>query len=151
MSPRAGRLRLVSARRGSILRGVSDHEIVRRAVAAFNGRDIEGFTALTAPDFEWLPSMSPIDGASFLGPEGIRRYFDALGEVWERFHIVPGELRPHADGLLVLGRLDALGRGSGARVDSALGMAFDLREGKVTRIRGYLDRAQALEAVGLEG
>jgi ketosteroid isomerase-like protein len=129
---------------------MADEDLVSRAVAAFNARDVEGFVALTAPDFEWLPSMSPIEGAAFVGPEGIRSYFDGLGEAWEHFRIVPGEMRSHATGLLVLGRLDAQGRGSGARVDSPLGMAFDLHEGKVARIRGYLDRGEALRAVGLD-
>ncbi len=52
---------------------------------------------------------------------------------------------------LVLGRLEGRGRGSGATVDSALGMAFDLRDGAITRIRGYLNHDEALAAVGLAG
>src|SRR5690242_15379191 len=119
---------------------MSDEDLVRRAIAAFNARDIEGFTALTAPDFEWLPSMSPIEGAEFVGPEGIRSYFDGLAGVWEHFHVFPGEIRSHAGGLLVLGHLEGRGLGSGAQVDAPLGMAFDLRDGTITRIRGYLDR-----------
>jgi ketosteroid isomerase-like protein len=129
---------------------MSQEEIVRQAVAAFNARDVDGFAALTAPDFEWLPSMSPIDGQEFRGPDGIRRYFDGLGHVWEHFHVFPDELRPHAEGLLVLGRLEGRGRSSGLVVDSPLGMAFDLRGEVITRIRGYLDRDAALRAVGLE-
>src|SRR3954452_5064107 len=129
---------------------MSDQEIVRRAVAAFNARDVEGFTALTAPDFEWLPSMSPIEGADFRGPEGIRRYFEGVAGVWEHFDVHPGELRGYEGGLLVLGRLDGRGRGSGVEVDSPLGMAFDLGGGAITRIRGYLSHREALTAVGLE-
>jgi ketosteroid isomerase-like protein len=128
---------------------MSREEIVGQAVAAFNARDVERFTALTAPHFEWLPSMSPIEGQEFRGPDGIRRYFDGLGSVWEHFHVLPVELRPHAGGLLVLGRLEGRGRSSGLVVDSPLGMAFDLRGDLITRIRGYLDWGEALRAVGL--
>jgi ketosteroid isomerase-like protein len=128
---------------------MSQEDIVRRALSAFNAREVERFIGLTTPDFEWLPSMSPIEGKEFRGPEGIRSYFDGLGKVWERFQVQPSEVRPHAQGLLVLGRLEGRGRGSGVQVDSPLGMAFDLRGEALSRIRGYLDRATALEAVGL--
>jgi ketosteroid isomerase-like protein len=122
------------------------------AIDAFNARDVERLASLTTRDFQWLPSMSPIAGEDFVGREGIKRYFEGLGDAWEHFRILPGgELRVHAAGLLLLGRLDGLGRGSGARVDSPLGMAFDLRDGQITRIRGFLDHAEALRAVGLEG
>jgi|tagenome__1003787_1003787.scaffolds.fasta_scaffold19072574_1 ketosteroid isomerase-like protein len=127
-----------------------DEEVVRQAVEAFNARDVEGFTALTAPGFHWLPSMSPIEGADFIGSDGIRRYFDGLRDVWERFHVYPDELRAHAVGLIVIGRLEGRGRVSGVQVDSPLGMAFDLRDGEITRVRGYLSHREALRAVGLE-
>ena len=51
--------------------------------------------------------------------------------------------------MLLLGRLEGRGRGSGAAVDSPLGMAFDLRDGGISRIRGYLNHDEALRAVGL--
>jgi ketosteroid isomerase-like protein len=122
---------------------------VERAIAAFNARDVAAFAALTTPDFEWSPSMNPIEGERFLGAEGIRKYFDALGVAWEYFQIIPGELRDHAAGIIVLGHLEGRGSGSGATVESPLGMAFDLRDAKITRIRGFLDYGEALQAVGL--
>jgi GrpB-like predicted nucleotidyltransferase (UPF0157 family)/ketosteroid isomerase-like protein len=125
-------------------------EVVRRAVAAFNDRDVASFAALTTPDFEWSPSMSPIEHETFLGPDGIRKYFDALSAAWEHFHVQPGAMRRHAAGVLLLGQLEGRGRGSGALVDAPLGMAFDLRDGMISGIRGYLDHAVALKAVGLE-
>jgi ketosteroid isomerase-like protein len=128
---------------------MSEEGLVRQAVAAFNARDVEGFIALTTRDFAWRPSMSPVEGAEFHGPDGIRSYFDGLANVWERFEVVPVEIRRHDAGLLVLGRLEGRGRGSGVQVDSPLGMAFDLYEGKICRVRGYLEHRAALEAVGL--
>ena len=123
--------------------------IAERAVEAFNARDVESFAALTASDFEWFPSMMAVEGASFRGPDGVALYFERLGGAWDYFNVTP-ERYLEGDGLvLVLGRLEGRGRGSGATVDSALGMAFDLREGLITRIRGYLDRDEALAEVGL--
>src|SRR5438445_135539 len=104
-------------------------DVAKCAVAAFNARDVQAFVALTTPDFEWSPSMSPIESETFVGPEGIRKYFDALEDAWEHFHVIPAEFLDEADAVLVLGRLEGRGRGSGAPVDASLGMAFDLRGG----------------------
>lgn len=49
----------------------------------------------------------------------------------------------------MLGRLEGRGKGSGAPADAPLGMVFDFRGGAISRIRGFLDHAEALEAVGL--
>jgi ketosteroid isomerase-like protein len=125
--------------------------VARRAIAAFNARDIDGFAALTTPDFEWFPSMGPIESETFIGRAGVRKYFDGLGSAWDHFNVLPDEFRPYDSGVLVLGRLEGRGRGSGVTVDASLGMAFDLRDGMISRIRGYLDHDQALEAVGIEG
>jgi ketosteroid isomerase-like protein len=125
-------------------------EVATRAIAAFNAREVEVFAALTAPDFEWLPSMSPVEGESFNGPEGVSRYFEYLEGAWQRFRIHPDEFRVHRAGVLVLGRLEGCGRSSGAIVEALLGMAFEIRDGLITRIRGYLDHSEALRATGLE-
>ena len=52
--------------------------------------------------------------------------------------------------MLVLVRLEGRGRTSGVTVDASLGMAFDLRDGLISRIRGFLDHHAALKAAGLE-
>jgi ketosteroid isomerase-like protein len=124
-------------------------EIAKRAIEAFNAREIETFMSLVTPDFEWSPSMSAIENRLFVGPAGVREYFAAFGDAWERFQIVPGEFREAIDLVLMLGRLEGHGRMSGVQVDSPLGMAFDLRSGMIVRIRGFLDHAEALAATGL--
>ena len=124
-------------------------EIVQVAIAAFNAADVEAFTALSAADFEWFPSMIAIEGESFAGADGIQRYFDRLATAWEHFHILPERFLEQADCVLVLARLEGRGRSSGATVDARLGTAFDIRDGLISRIRGYLDHDKALDAVGL--
>src|SRR6478752_2362496 len=125
-------------------------EVAKRTLVAFNDRDIEALTALTTEDFEWFPSMNAIEGESFFGRDGIRAYFDRLDGAWERFHIVAVEWRDQADMVLLLGRVEGRGKTSGATVDSPLGIAFNLREGMISRSRAYLDHDDALKAVGSE-
>jgi ketosteroid isomerase-like protein len=123
--------------------------IAQRAIAAFNGGDVDAFAALTTHDFEWYPSMGAIEGQAFLGREGIAKYFGNLNQAWETFQIVPGGFRDLTDTVIMLGRLEGRGRESGVPVDAALGMVFDFRSGAISRIRGYLDHDDALKAAGL--
>jgi ketosteroid isomerase-like protein len=124
-------------------------EVATQAIEAFNGSDVDAFAVLTTPDFEWSPSMVAIEGTIFRGREGIERYFATLNSAWEKFHIHRDRFR-HAENLVVmLGRLEGRGMGSGVPVDAWLGMVFDFRGGMISRIRGYLDHAEALRAAGL--
>jgi hypothetical protein len=60
---------------------------------------------------------------------------------------VTDEFRQVGDRVLVGGRLEARGRGSGITVDAPFWMLVDFREGKLSRTRAYLDEAEALKAV----
>jgi ketosteroid isomerase-like protein len=58
-------------------------------------------------------------------------------------------IRDLGDRVLVLGRIEGRGRGSGAPVDAPLGFVVDVRGGKMSRIRGCIDHGEALRAAGL--
>ena len=124
-------------------------EVATRAIEAFNAVNVEGFADLTTPDFEWSPSMVAIEGTIFRGREGIERYFHSLNGAWEKFHIHRQRFRDAEGVAVMLGRLEGRGMGSGVPVYSTLGMVFDFRDGAVSRIRGFLDHEEALEAAGL--
>ena len=124
-------------------------EVATQAIEAFNETDVNAFVLLTTPDFEWSPSMVAIEGTIFRGREGIRSYFRSLGGAWEKFHIHRDRFRTAEDLVVMLGRLEGRGVGSGVPVHSSLGMVFDFRDGMISRIRGFLDHAEALEAAGL--
>jgi ketosteroid isomerase-like protein len=124
-------------------------EIAKRAIEAFNRSDIDAFAALTTPDFEWSPSMGAIEGEIFRGREGIEKYFANLNDAWEKFHIRRDGFRDLADLVIMLGRLEGCGKGSGVPVDASLGMVFDFRGETISCIRGYLDHGEALRAAGV--
>jgi ketosteroid isomerase-like protein len=130
---------------------MSEHnvEVAKRAIGAFNERDIDTFASLTTPGFEWSPSMVAIEGETFLGRDGIEKYFGQLEGAWERFQILTGDFRETEEVVVMLGRLDARGKTSGVPVDAPLGMVFDVRDGAISRIRGFLDHADALRTAGL--
>jgi len=54
------------------------------------------------------------------------------------------------DDVVAFVRWRAQGQSSGAEAEMRLAMVNALRAGKIVRVRFYLDRSEALKAVGLE-
>ena len=124
-------------------------EIVQRGIEAFNRRDIDALDDLMTPDFEFITAMAGIENEIVRGREGVGRYFESLDDAWEEFVLVPGEFRDLGDSVLMLGRIEGRGRGSGVQVETPDGVIYDFRDGKVCRTRAFLDHGEALRAAGL--
>jgi ketosteroid isomerase-like protein len=126
-------------------------EVVKRAVDAYNRRDVDDlFAELVTPDLELWPAVTrAYGGGCYQGREGLERFAAAIGEVWEELQNTAEEFRDLGDRVLVLGRLTGRGKGSGAQVDAPLAAIFDFRDDRIWRVRGYVDRAEGLRAAGL--
>jgi ketosteroid isomerase-like protein len=125
-------------------------ELVKSLMSAVDRRDIDAFAAVTTPDLEWFPVFAArVGGDVYRGREGIEAFLGEVDETWEEFRPVPEEYRDLGDRVLALGRLRTRGRVSGAPGDSPWGAVYDLRDGKVSRIRTFLDHGEASRAAGL--
>jgi ketosteroid isomerase-like protein len=124
-------------------------EIVKRLQAAFNEKDLEAFAELTTPDFEWTTSMTAVEGEVFWGREGIETYFESMREAWEEFRAIASEYRDLGERVLLIGRLEGRGLGSGVPVDTALDILFHCRGARISRQRSFLHHDKALRAAGL--
>jgi ketosteroid isomerase-like protein len=127
-------------------------ETVRRAIDAWNADDLDGFLAELDSDVEWQPAIEPgLEGKAtvYRGREGARQIWTQdRGEAWERLVNRPDELRDLGESVLALGHLDLTARTTGIEFSQEVGEVFDLRAGKIVRIRDFLTHAEALEAVG---
>ena len=127
-------------------------EIARRVIDAFNRRDVDAIFECVNPDVEWLPAM-PVTfggGGALRGREGIESYIREVSDTWEEYRVVGQDFRDLShDQVLVLSRVEGRGAGSGGLVDAAMGQIFDFRNGKIGRVRTYLNHGEALKAVGL--
>jgi ketosteroid isomerase-like protein len=127
-------------------------EIAKRAIDAYNRRDAESIAAYVTADFEWLPVLpGTVEGDAYRGRDGIELYLGEIGDTWERLCVLGDEFRDLGDRVLVLGRVEGRGRGSGVEVDAPLATIFDFRDGKMSRSAAYLDHGEALRAAGLSG
>ena len=72
-----------------------------------------------------------------------------VDDVWEDGRYEPEEFIDAGDFVVVALRVRARRRDIRVPVDVSLYHVFEMREGRIQRGTAYLDRAEALEAVGL--
>ena len=125
-------------------------ELHRRAMAAYNGRDIEAFIAYCHPEIEFHSVMDAIGGAVYRGHDGLRSYHRDTEEAWG------DDIRLEPEAYFDLGEytlsfLVARGRGSQSGVEVVLAGAQVLRwrDGLIVFHRGYADREDALMDLGV--
>jgi ketosteroid isomerase-like protein len=122
-------------------------EIVRRVVAALNARDLEGYLACCREDVEL---HLPVVAGVYEGPEGIKRWFADLEETGPDFHIdLLGVKTSGGNQVLAFFHVASTGRASRIPMTTETAQIYDLIDGKISRIRIFLDRSEALQAVGL--
>jgi hypothetical protein len=126
-------------------------EVIERAVAAINARDLDGYLACCTEDIELHTPLAAVGGV-YEGPIGIRRWFTDLEDVGPDFRIELERVETIRPGR-VLGflRVTGSGRTSGLQVTDATPITnvYDLVEGKIRRVRIFMDRQEALDAAGL--
>jgi ketosteroid isomerase-like protein len=122
-------------------------ETAKRAMDSYNTRDLD--YELLTPDFEWTTAMAGVDNEVMQGREGVDNYYESLDAVWEHVRVFEGEWRDLGDRVLWLGQMEGRGRGSGATVVSPAASIYEFRDGRISRLRSFLDHGEALRAAGL--
>ena len=122
-------------------------ETVERAIAAINARDLDGYLACCTENVELL---LPMAGAQYLGADGIRRFFTDIEDVGPDFRIEVQRVQAIGDSTAIAFlRVGATGRVSGIVTGAESANVYDFIDGKIRRIRIFLDRDEAVKAVGL--
>ena len=129
-----------------------DEELVRRTAEAF-GRaladgEIEPYLELLDPEIEF-EIASPMKGGSVRahGHDELRSYLEEAAAEYTELVLEPEEVRELAMGrFLVLGLWHGRVR-DGMRFGTPLAALLDVKDGKVVRLRGFLDEQQALAAI----
>jgi ketosteroid isomerase-like protein len=127
-------------------------ELARQAFVAIADRGLEGALDFLDPECEFEPPEDAIEqGGVFKGHEGIRQRWDLLLEPFADVHMELEDVsEADPDNVLVVFRVRARGRASGAPVEMGLGYLVTIRDGRALRIKAYLDPSDARRAAGLE-
>jgi hypothetical protein len=122
-------------------------EVVRRAVEAFNRREVP--LELLHPEVEWIEDPRYPGAQSYRGREGVERSINGWWETWASLGMrVEGMV--DADDLVVFwGVTQARGADSEVTVSGPFGGVWAFRDGLVVRVQVLGGREEALEAAGL--
>ena len=125
---------------------------MRQLVDAFNRDDIQAVLAIfdEGCEIDEPPEMPDSPPTGYRGHEGVREWMENLREVGG----VMFELRsvtPNGEALLCEVASRGQGRGSDLPIEWMTFALFELRADKVARMRVFLNREEALEALASGG
>jgi ketosteroid isomerase-like protein len=126
-------------------------ELVRAATEAMERGDAEGALAALNPEIEWHATVGGVDeGRVARGHDEVVQGFLDYFEVWERIELRAEDfIDAGGEEVVVFFHEVAKGRKSGIVVETDTGTINTVRNGKIVRVRSYMDRDEALRAAGL--
>ena len=126
-------------------------EIARQVFEALGRRDWDGIEELLDPNIEQHGTVGGIEeGQVARGLDQVRQVWEREdSEIWDEHRLEPEGFFDAGDRVVVFQREYQRGKSSGVELVTATASIIDLRDGRVVRTQGYMDRAAALQAVGL--
>ena len=128
-------------------------EIVRRAIDAWNRRDIEDLLALGDPEGEYVNSPSAIEPGTRRGRDEIAAVMRAQWELLTDGRWEIDRIYDRGEEVIALGRISRRMPGSDARLEGHSLVSYKIRSGKIVRIEvlafGRDEVHAALETAGL--
>jgi len=125
-------------------------EIARRFIEGWQRADWDGMAKLADPGVELHGTVGGVEeGRVRRGVVEIRRDFESNEEIWDEHRVEIDELIDAGDRVVLFQREYQRGRSSGVELVLEAAVLIDLRDGRIVRLQGYMDRGAALEAAGL--
>jgi ketosteroid isomerase-like protein len=125
--------------------------VVKAFLDASIRRDMTQLAELVDPEVELHGTVGGVqEGQVYRGlAEVVREYDEVDGEAWEDRRIEPEEFLDADDHVVVLFHEYRRGKGSGVELETDTAAVFTVRDGRVLRLQGFMDRAAARKAAGL--
>ena len=84
------------------------------------------------------------DAGTYHGHEGVREALQLNDETFERFDFVPEEYHDFGNRIVVVIRMRAVGKGSGAHVEERIAHLWTVRDDRAAHLQVYSDPEEAL-------
>jgi ketosteroid isomerase-like protein len=127
-----------------------NEDFLRAVYARFNGGERVPDAADWHADGEYINSRDDPDPGTHRGHDAVRKQFERWVETYPDLRVEPLEVIVNGDRVFVWGQWSGHAAGSGAPVAMKMAQVWTLDGGKIRRCEEYLDRAEALEATGLQ-
>jgi ketosteroid isomerase-like protein len=132
-------------------------EVVRRLYSLLTDRGAwrrreydDVFLEYCSADYELIPPPAYPDAAkAYRGLEGVHQWERLIDEIWIDWDFEAERFFDAGDQVAVFVRTSGTARQSGAPVEISVAHILTLKDGRVTRTEVFLNRQEALEAVGL--
>jgi ketosteroid isomerase-like protein len=125
-------------------------EIVRRFAECWERGEWEEMVDLADPRVEQHGTVGGVEeGNVRFGVDAIQRDYESVEETWDEHRIEIQELIDAGDRVVIFQREYLRGRISGIETVLDAAVVVDVRDGRVVRLQGFIDRDAALSAVGL--
>ena len=128
-------------------------ETVRRVTDVMDAEGFEAalpvFLKAAHPDVEWREDPAWPGSATYRGVEQVREVILDRMDTLDFDQQTEDLIAVDDDKVVALVRWVGRGKASGAQGELSIAMVWTVREQAITSLEFYLDRAQALEAVGL--
>jgi ketosteroid isomerase-like protein len=117
---------------------------------AFHAGDVDGQLAVLDPQIEFVPLRAQLEGESYHGHAGYRRWLADIEADWDFIEFSMDQFHELGDTVVTLGHLKSRGKASGVDIDVPIGMLWRLRDRKIVHARTYSSQESALRAAGIE-
>lgn len=127
-------------------------EVVQRLWQAYADAGLDGLATFFDENISWRAiEGAPDDVGEMHGVEAMRRYLGDWLETFEDITSVPTEALDLADDrVLAVLRVKGRARLSGIETELSYAVIYTVRNGKIVQGREYVDRDEALKAIGME-
>jgi ketosteroid isomerase-like protein len=124
-------------------------EVVRHMCDAFLAGDLAAALDVLHADVTWHGTIGGIEeGRTAHGHEEVIEEFVESLRDWERHTLEAEDYLDAGDRVVVLWHEVGRGKRSGVEVETRTAVVYTVRGNQVVEVQGYMDRRQALEAVG---
>ena len=125
-------------------------DLVREGYEAWNRGDRQWVLEHMDPAVEWVTSPDDPDPSTYVGYEGVERFWEQWRGAVGQLSFDPEEFIPAGEHVVVVARRIGKGEHSGIEIADRVVQVFTFREsdGKCVRVREFYDRGEALESVG---
>ena len=126
---------------------MSNADLVRALFDDFNRGDFEAAFAKVDEEVVWdEPPDMPDTGGSYRGHEGLVAGFGRFMGAWESISVDLEDVHERDGRVVVQTHWRGRSKGTGIEVDQRVAQVYELRGGKVTRVRQFRTLEEALAA-----
>jgi ketosteroid isomerase-like protein len=128
----------------------SDTQLITRMLGAWNEGDVDALLEVFDPEVEVRPALSAfLASMVYCGHEGVRSWYEETNDPWEELRAEPERFIDADGSTVVIIALHARVPGGQVDVGARIAQVVTVRDGKIVRLDGYEEPANALAAVGL--